>query len=75
MRLSVSNDVSSGSKTAEFKPNEKAIFWGIKKMQGGAEHFGKFKVSTKVCFFNRFLSLFSSLSDNYIAQETFHVFR
>ena len=41
---SVSNEVTSGSKTAEFKSNEKAIFWGIKKMLGGKEHFAKFKV-------------------------------
>lgn len=43
--LSVSNEVTSGSKTAEFKSNEKAIFWGIKKMLGGKEHFAKFKIN------------------------------
>jgi len=43
--LSVSSDVTSGSKTAEFKPNKKAIYWGIKKMPGGKEHFAKFKIN------------------------------
>ena len=41
---SVSHDVTTGSKTTEFKSNDKVILWGIKKMFGKKEHFAKFKV-------------------------------
>ncbi|XP_065052428.1 uncharacterized protein LOC135681755 [Rhopilema esculentum] len=42
--LSTSHEVTTGSKTAQFKANEKCIIWGIKKMLGGREHFAKFKI-------------------------------
>eukprot|EP00794_Sanderia_malayensis_P017713 gene17713-19484_t len=43
--VSVSHDVSTGSKTVEFKGSEKTIYWGIKKMSGGKSHVAKFKIN------------------------------
>ncbi len=46
----MSHDVSTGSKTAEFRANEKTIYWGIRKMFGNKNHLAKFKVSFEYGF-------------------------
>lgn len=43
--ISVSPDVSTGSKSSEFNVHEKTIVWGIKKMPGGKTHVAKFKIN------------------------------